>query len=82
MRTFDRDESVSSLGSADEEPLQDIEGMQPSKNTMDRSLAAKMYIEQYYTNIIQQAKERGDRYVKETHSFQHIIKYYLLNTKK
>lgn len=61
VRTFDRDESVSSLGSADEEPLQDIDGMHPSKNTMDRSLAAKMYIEQYYTNIIQQAQERGAR---------------------
>ena len=38
-------------------------GIGPSKQTMDRSLAAKMYIEQYYTTLLQNARERGDRYV-------------------
>jgi protein-serine/threonine kinase len=33
----------------------------PSKQTMDRSLAAKMSIEQYYANLIQNQKERGER---------------------
>eukprot|EP00026_Physarum_polycephalum_P003932 Phypoly_transcript_03949.p1 GENE.Phypoly_transcript_03949~~Phypoly_transcript_03949.p1 ORF type:complete len:518 (+),score=108.34 Phypoly_transcript_03949:623-2176(+) len=36
-------------------------GVGPSKQTMDRSLAAKMYIEQYYTTLLQNARERGDR---------------------
>jgi len=36
-------------------------GIGPSKQTMDRSLAAKMYIEQYYTTLLQNARERGDR---------------------
>jgi hypothetical protein len=38
-------------------------GIGPSKQTMDRSLAAKMYIEQYYTTLLQNARERGDRCV-------------------
>jgi serine/threonine protein kinase len=33
----------------------------PSKATMDRSLAAKMYIEQHYANLLQNQKERGER---------------------
>jgi hypothetical protein len=33
----------------------------PSKATMDRSLAAKMYIEQHYANLLQTQKERGER---------------------
>ena len=32
-----------------------------SKATMDRSLAAKMYIEQHYANLLQTQKERGQR---------------------
>lgn len=63
VRTFpEREESSSSFSSDDDPPT--IDGLQPSKATMDRSLAAKMYIEQYYTNKKQQAKERGDRYAQ------------------
>eukprot|EP01132_Coremiostelium_polycephalum_P004240 gene4240-5308_t len=36
-------------------------GVPPSRPTMDRSLAAKMYIEQYYLNVQQSVKERGQR---------------------
>jgi protein-serine/threonine kinase len=37
------------------------EGEPPSKETMDRSLAAKLHIEQYYMNLQQTAKERENR---------------------
>lgn len=57
-------------------------GIGPSKQTMDRSLAAKMYIEQYYTTLLQNARERGDRYDSfnvHTHQYQHLITYILNN---
>eukprot|EP01113_Clastostelium_recurvatum_P005614 TRINITY_DN1250_c0_g1_i1.p1 TRINITY_DN1250_c0_g1~~TRINITY_DN1250_c0_g1_i1.p1 ORF type:complete len:537 (+),score=124.19 TRINITY_DN1250_c0_g1_i1:150-1760(+) len=32
-----------------------------SRATMDRSIAAKMYIEQYYDNLLKSARDRGER---------------------
>ncbi|KAM9989288.1 hypothetical protein ACTFIY_005342 [Dictyostelium cf. discoideum] len=62
-------ESVVDVGSdderenfEDEEDTTTVYSSDPlSRHTMDRSLAAKMYIEQYYINAQQSVKERGQR---------------------
>lgn len=53
-------------------------GVGPSKQTMDRSLAAKMYIEQYYTTLLQNARERGDRYVIDVNLFPMLFRNYMV----
>lgn len=65
MSMLETEESSSSIGAMGMESFdREIDnGVGPSKQTMDRSLAAKMYIEQYYTTLLQNARERGDRYV-------------------
>ncbi len=49
-----------------------------SKATMDRSLAAKMYIEQYYINLVQNAKDRGNRFVSLSFSLSPFLSFSLL----
>ncbi|EGC31099.1 hypothetical protein DICPUDRAFT_50393 [Dictyostelium purpureum] len=50
-RDYDEDDDTTVINPSD--PL--------SRSTMDRSLAAKMYIEQYYINAQQSVKDRGQR---------------------